>query len=58
MRPRIKFDDYEMKQIAKDTGLSKLELMGVIAAMNRFTHSIAVVERWNHDEMMGRHIDV
>jgi len=37
--PRIEFSEWALKKIAEDTGLSKLELLGVIAAMNKHTLS-------------------
>lgn len=39
MMQTIRFSDDAMKQIMSDTGLSKLELLGVIAAMNRHTYT-------------------
>jgi hypothetical protein len=56
MRPRIQFTDWEIDQLVNITGLSKLEIVGVIAAMNRFTQSDEAIARWEHDEAMGRHI--
>lgn len=43
--PRIEFSEYALQQIAKDTGLSKLELLGVIAAMNKHTLSPEQIKR-------------
>jgi hypothetical protein len=42
---RIEFSDFTLEKIAKDTGLSKLELMGVIAAMNKHTLSAEQIRR-------------
>jgi hypothetical protein len=42
---RIEFSEYALQQIAKDTGLSKLELLGVIAAMNKHTLSAEQIKQ-------------
>ena len=52
-QPRIQFSDYHLQQIAKDTGLSKLELMGIIAAMNKYTLSPEQVKRRQEAEARG-----
>ena len=56
MLPKIWFDDFTLAKICKDTGLSKLELMGVIAAMNKYTYSAEQIKKREEDERMGRDI--
>lgn len=55
-RPRIEFTDGEMTIISRESGMSKLELAGLLSIMNRFTRSDEALRAWDHDEMMGRHI--
>ena len=56
MLPKIWFDDFTLAKICKDTGLSKLELMGVIAAMNKYTYSAEQIKKREEDERMGRDV--
>lgn len=56
MLPRIEFNEPTLKKISEDTGLSKLELLGVIAAMNKHTYSAAQIKQRAEDERMGRDI--
>lgn len=51
--PRIQFSDYQLERISKDTGLSKLELMGVIAAMNKHTLSPEQIKRRDEADARG-----
>lgn len=55
-RPEIYFNEHEINLLIDRTGLSKLELTGIIAEMNKFTYNAKDLARWNHDEAMGRHI--
>jgi hypothetical protein len=52
----LRFTDYQLQEIAKDTGLSKLELLGVIAAMNKHLPTSEQLKRREEDERMGRDI--
>lgn len=57
MRPKIWFYEHEFERICKQSGLSELELLGLIELMNQFTYSQEAIDEWNYDERMGRHID-
>lgn len=57
MTAPINLNDLEMRKLIKDTGLSRLELMGVIGALN--TILVPKEKRRvqaERDEMMGRDI--
>lgn len=56
LRARIEFTDRELDLIAKESNLSKLEIIGIISIMNRFAYSDEQIARYEHDEMMGRNI--
>ncbi len=56
MMATIRFSDYAMKQIMEDTGLSKLELLGVIAAMNKHTTTPEQIREYERAEARGDYI--
>ena len=54
---KIWFQDFEMKSLMENTGLSKLELLGVIAEMNKIWEPKMSILRYHEEqEKMGRNI--
>lgn len=56
MREHISFNDRELDIISKESGLSKLELVGLIGIMNQFTYSRERIRQYEEDERMGKFI--
>lgn len=56
MRPKIHFSDHELKCIEMDTQLSRLALLGVIAAMNKYCQTDAQIKKAQWHEDMGHNI--
>ena len=56
LRPKIWFTEHELGKMAKDSGLSKLALLGLIELMNQYTYSDELIAVYKRDEDMGRHI--
>jgi hypothetical protein len=53
----IHFEDYEMKKIMEETGMKRLELLGIIAVMNRFhVPKMSRRRQYDEDERMGRNV--
>ena len=50
---KIMFSDWTLDQIAKETGLSKLELLGIIAVMNKHTLTSEQIKKRERESDMG-----
>ena len=53
---KINFDDHTLSMLVKETGLSWLEIKGVIACINQHLPSEETDARRRRDEQMGRDI--
>jgi hypothetical protein len=57
MFTKITLYDHQLETVAKKTGLTKLEVLGVIAAIN--DHAVARIgysDQYLEDERMGRNV--